>query len=53
MRFFSGDKESCAQRRFRAAAVGIVLFGLALRLLYVSVVKVDFPIRGDINQYVL
>ena len=31
----------------------IVLFGLALRALYVMMAQAEFPIRGDINQYVL
>jgi hypothetical protein len=35
------------------AATAIVLFALLLRLLYVGMSQVEYPIRGDSNQYVL
>lgn len=45
--------ERRARRRFVAVAGLIVLFALSLRGLYVEMAQVQFPIRGDVNQYVL
>src|SRR5215472_18356907 len=42
-----------ARRRFLLVAGLIVLLAMSLRALYVEMAQVEFPIRGDINQYVL
>jgi len=39
--------------RFLAPMVLILFLALSVRVLYVAGTRVDFPIRGDINQYVL
>lgn len=40
-------------RRFQISAGLIVALALGLRVLYVSMSVTPFPIRGDVNQYVL
>lgn len=49
----TGDTTEMRQSRFFWASAAIVVLALALRLLYVFGAKVDAPIVGDINQYVL
>ncbi|HEY2395392.1 MAG TPA: hypothetical protein VGH81_05325 [Rudaea sp.] len=49
--FGSGSK--LPQRRFALCAFAIVLLALVIRVLYVWMTTVEFPIRGDVNQYVL
>lgn len=46
-------KERRARRRFLAVAGAIVLLAFSLRAFYVQMAVIEFPIRGDINQYVL
>jgi len=40
-------------RRFHLLAGMIVAFALGLRILYVTMTATPYPIRGDVNQYVL
>src|SRR5882724_1265671 len=41
------------RRQFAVVAALIVFLALAIRVVYVVGAKVDYPIRGDSNQYVL
>ena len=41
------------RRRFVLVAVLILLAALSVRTLYVASAKVEYPIRGDVNDYVL
>ncbi|MDR3385454.1 MAG: hypothetical protein P4L92_00255 [Rudaea sp.] len=45
--------ERRARLQFIAAAVLVVILALSVRVVYVFTAKVEYPIRGDINQYVL
>ncbi|MGH8040720.1 MAG: hypothetical protein ACREPN_01605 [Rudaea sp.] len=45
--------DSRDRRRFFVLALAVVFLALAVRVVYVNVARVDFPIRGDVNQYVL
>lgn len=48
-----GAKAGEPERRFRFLAAAIVALALLLRLFYVFDAKVEQPIAGDVNQYVL
>jgi 4-amino-4-deoxy-L-arabinose transferase-like glycosyltransferase len=54
---FAGANDPSGERRrhrqFVVVAALIVFLALALRVICVAGTKVDYPIRGDINQYVL
>ncbi len=52
-RAVAGKDGGMARRKFAAIAAGIVVLALALRLLYAFGAKVELPIAGDSNQYVL
>ncbi len=49
----SPTQESLDRRRFVLLALAVLFLALAVRVVYVIVAQVDFPIRGDVNQYVL
>jgi hypothetical protein len=45
--------ERRVHRRFLVLAGLVVLYAFCLRAVYVEMAQVTFPIRGDVNQYVL
>jgi 4-amino-4-deoxy-L-arabinose transferase-like glycosyltransferase len=45
--------ERRAKIRFIALAALVVFLALTVRVVYVFAAKVEYPIRGDVNQYVL
>jgi hypothetical protein len=49
----NAQHEARQRRGFLAIAALIVLLALSVRVAYVAGEKIDYPIRGDINQYVL
>ncbi|MBS0192658.1 MAG: hypothetical protein JSR34_00225 [Proteobacteria bacterium] len=50
-----GEHVACGKEnsRYVLLAACLMLLGLAIRSIYVLVAQVDFPIRGDSNEYVL
>lgn len=49
----NGVDERRQRRRFVAIATLIVLLAFCIRATYLVSAKVEYPIRGDVNQYVL